>query len=88
MTLPPHPEFIGERLNELSPIPEELKLFARVEHMVGEEARLLAEPVERRKQEQRERLRAIGEELDRIFETLRERAERLGKKRSWPATAS
>jgi hypothetical protein len=37
---------------------------------------LLEVPHEKRNQEQHERLRAIREELDRIWEKLRERAER------------
>jgi hypothetical protein len=66
---------------DLSPIPAELELFARIEGLVGEEAALLAEPLEHRRQEQRERLRAISGELDRIWEKLRERAERLAESR-------
>jgi hypothetical protein len=67
-----------EQLRDLSSIPPELQLFARIESLVGEEARLLAEPLESRRREQRERLRVIADELDRIWEKLRERAQRLG----------
>jgi hypothetical protein len=63
---------------DLSPAPDDLRLFAHIENLVGEEARLLAEPLERRNQEHAARLKAIGEELDRIWQLLRERAERLG----------
>jgi hypothetical protein len=62
---------------ELSELPEGLELFARIEGLVGEEAVLLATLPEQRKDHERERLRAIAEELDRIWERLRERAERL-----------
>jgi hypothetical protein len=55
----------------------ELGLFARVEGLVGEEEALLRIPVAERNPEHHDRLRAIGEELDRIFEKLRERAGRL-----------
>jgi hypothetical protein len=68
-------------VKDLSPIPQELELFARIEGLVGEEAALLAEPLERRRQEQRERLHAISTELDRIWEKLQERAERIAERR-------
>jgi hypothetical protein len=67
-----------EHLKDVSPIPEELHLFGRLEHLVGEEARLLAETSQHSTHEQHERLRAITEQLDRIWETMRERATRLG----------
>jgi hypothetical protein len=70
-----------DQVKDLSPIPDELELFARIEGLVGEEAALLAVPLERRRQEQHDRLRAIGEELDRMWEKLSERAKRLGIKR-------
>ena len=57
----------------LSALPEELELFARIEGLVGEEAVLLATAPEQRKDHERERLRAIAEELDRIWERLRAR---------------
>jgi hypothetical protein len=64
--------------DDLSPIPYELRLFARIEGLVGEEAALLAIPHEKRRRDQHERLRAISAELDRIWEMLRERTHRLG----------
>jgi hypothetical protein len=67
-----------DQVKDVSPIPSELELFARIEGLVGEEAALLAVPLQQRRQEQRERLHAIGEELDRIWEKLSERAKRLG----------
>jgi Protein of unknown function (DUF2630) len=65
-------------VKDLSPIPPELELFARIEGLVGEEAALLAIAHENRDREQRERLGAVSAELDRIWERLRERADRLG----------
>jgi hypothetical protein len=55
----------------------DIELFAHVEGLVGEEAALLAIPAKDRSQHHHDRLKAIGEELDRVFEKLRERAERL-----------
>jgi hypothetical protein len=57
--------------------------FARVERLIGEEQALLEIPAHRRSAEQHDRLRAIGRELDRLWATLRERADRLGHQ---PAT--
>jgi hypothetical protein len=56
----------------------DLDLFARVEGLMGEEAALLAIPHKDRAEHHHDRLRAIGDELDRIFERLRDRAERRG----------
>lgn len=63
---------------DLSQIPPGVELFAHIEGLVGEEQALLAVPHGERKQEQHERLRLIAEELDRIWETLRQRTERHG----------
>ena len=68
-----------EQLKDLSPIPPELELFARIEGLVGEEAALLTIPRERRDQKQHERLQALSAELDRIWERLHKRAEHLGR---------
>jgi hypothetical protein len=57
--------------------PADLSLFARIEGLVGEERALLEIPVRERSQTQKERLRDLGDELDRMWETLRARAERL-----------
>jgi Protein of unknown function (DUF2630) len=54
-------------------------VYARIEGLVGEEDELLEQAEERRKEEHRELLHAIGEELDRAWATLRRRAERRGK---------
>jgi hypothetical protein len=71
----PHP--LGPE--DLIPKRPELDLFARIEGLVGEEAALLALPERDRTQAQIDRVRDIGQELDRIWERLRERAERLGR---------
>jgi hypothetical protein len=60
----------------------DLDLFARVEGLMGEEQALLAIPHDDRAQHHHDRLKAIGDELDRVFERLRDRAERRGR----PAT--
>src|SRR3954447_15438752 len=57
-------------------VPADLSLFARIEGLVGEERALLEIPARERSQPQKDRLRDIGDELDRIWETLRARAER------------
>jgi hypothetical protein len=71
---PPPP--IGD---EFSPASDELRLFARIEGLCGEEEALLSIPAGERTREQASRLRAIAEELDRAWSKLRERAERLGR---------
>jgi hypothetical protein len=55
----------------------EASLFARIEGLVGEEDAILRIPARERRQEHHDRLREISTELDRIFERLRDRAERL-----------
>jgi hypothetical protein len=55
----------------------DVSLFARVEGLVGEEAALLLIPALECKPHERDRLREIGDELDRIFERLLERSRRL-----------
>jgi hypothetical protein len=55
----------------------DVSLLARIEGLVGEEDALLRIPARERSAPQHDRVRAIGEELDRIWATLRERAERL-----------
>jgi hypothetical protein len=68
-----------EHRRDLSPIPSDLEAYAHIEGLVGEENELLEQAEEDRKEEHHERLRAITEELDRAWETLRRRAERRGK---------
>jgi hypothetical protein len=62
---------------DYTPEPSDLELFAHVEGLMGEEEALLAIPHADRSEHHHHRLKAIGEELDRAFEKLRERAERV-----------
>jgi hypothetical protein len=68
-----------EHDRDLSPIPRDLDAYAHIEGLVGEENELLEQAEEGRKEEHRERLRAITGELDRAWQTLRRRAERRAK---------
>jgi hypothetical protein len=54
---------------------DEITLFARIEGLIGEEAALLAIPARERTKEEDARLRRISDELDRIWESVRRRAE-------------
>jgi hypothetical protein len=72
----PDEELAREHDKDLSPIPRELEAYAHIEGLVGEENKLLEEAEEGRKEEHRERLHEIGQELDRAWDTLRRRAER------------
>ena len=65
--------------------PAGLEAYAHVEGLCGEEDRLLEIAEHERTQEQHERLRAIAAELDRSWEHLRERAERLRHRQRPPA---
>ena len=71
-----------EHDRDLSRFPRDLEAYAHIEGLVGEENELLESAEEDRKEEHRQRLHAITEELDRAWETLRRRAERRGKPRS------
>jgi hypothetical protein len=61
-------------------------LLARIEGLVGQEDALLRIPAHERTDQDHERLRSIGAELDRVFEKLRGRAGRAT--RGEPATES
>jgi hypothetical protein len=61
------------------PAPSDMTLAARIEGLAGEELALLAIPAKERSRAQHDRLRAIGDELDRAFEALKERAHHLGR---------
>ena len=77
MTVYP-PDWEGQhRVGDPAAPPPEEGLFARIEGLVGEEAAMLRIPAEERSLQQRERLRSIADELDRAFESLRDRARRL-----------
>jgi hypothetical protein len=68
-----------EHDRDLARMPRDLEAYAHIEGLVGEEDELLEQAEESRKEEHRERLHAISQELDRVWETLRRRAERHGK---------
>jgi Protein of unknown function (DUF2630) len=57
-------------------LPADLGLFARIEGLVGEEQALLEIPARKRSEEQKDRLRDVTTELDRIAGVLRARAAR------------
>jgi hypothetical protein len=59
-------------------LPESMRIFSRIEDLVGQEHALLQVPDRERTREQRDRLQAIGLELDRVFERLRQRAAGAG----------
>ena len=82
MTVYP-PDWEGQhRVSDPAAPPPEEGLFARIEGLVGQEAALLRIPAEERSHRQRERLRSIADELDRAFESLRDRARRLADGRN------
>ena len=63
----------------------DLSLFARIERLIGEEEALLLIPARDRTPHEHDRLREISDELDRIWERLRERARRVrGRDASFP----
>jgi hypothetical protein len=55
-----------------------MRIFSRIEDLIGQERALLRVPDRERTREQRDRLHAIGVELDRVFERLRARAAGAG----------
>ena len=55
----------------------EASLFARIENLINEEHALLLIPATERGRRDHERLREIEDQLDRIWEKLRERSRRL-----------
>jgi Protein of unknown function (DUF2630) len=59
-------------------IPKGVEAYAHVEGLMGEETELLEVPHEQRSEQQHERLREIREQLDHVWEKLRDRAERRG----------
>ena len=77
MSIPPPltPRALGDPA-ERAP---EASLFARIEHLIGEEHALLLIPAAERNRREHERLREIEGQLDRIWETLRERSRRMAQ---------
>jgi hypothetical protein len=59
-------------------MPTEFDSYAHIEGLEREETRLLETAEKDRKPEHHERLRAVSAELDRVWERLRDRAERHG----------
>lgn len=57
-----------------APLPEELRLFARLEGLLGQERALLTIPHRERSAHEHELPAAVGAELDRVWERLRARA--------------
>jgi hypothetical protein len=76
------PTFVtGREPDDIVPsLPDELRLFARLEGLVGQEHALLSIPAHERTSEQHDLLRAITAELDRLWAYLQERAERLARR--------
>jgi hypothetical protein len=75
MTLPmAQPSDSESALQHAPELPEAMRVFAHIEDLIGQERAVLHVPDRERTSEQRDRLRAIGAELDRVFERLRERA--------------
>jgi hypothetical protein len=70
---PPAPRALGDPA-ERAP---EASLFARIEDLIHEEHALLLIPATERGRRDHERLHEIEDQLDRIWETLRERSQRL-----------
>jgi hypothetical protein len=66
--------------DEINPPLPEKELYARIEGLIGQEIALLDIPAEQRTHAEHDRLHAIGAELDRIHERLRERAESLRRR--------
>jgi hypothetical protein len=75
MTQPAEFESALQRAPEL---PEAMRVFSRIEDLMGQERALLQVPDRERTREQRDRLRGIAAELDRVFERLRQRAAGAG----------
>ena len=79
MAQPPHPIFeeaLAETLQEGAALPDDLRLFARLENLIGQERALLAIPQGKRTAGQHRLLGEITAELDRLAEKLHERAHR------------
>ena len=68
----------GERPAAEPEPPADIRAFTLAEHMIGEEYALLQIPEQDRTPAQRARLRELGDELDRLWDALRRRAESVG----------
>jgi hypothetical protein len=78
MALPQHPvvqEELAKTLDKGPAIPDDLRLFARLENLIGQERALLAIPHDTRSAGEHRLLGEITAELDRLAEKLHERAQ-------------
>lgn len=64
---------------EMAQRPSDLQLFTRIEGLCGQEAALHAIPHHEREEHHHQLLKEIETELDRVWELLRERAERRAR---------
>jgi Protein of unknown function (DUF2630) len=67
------PKYGGYREDELSPIPEGIRVSSNIEGLVGEERRLIEIADHERSEHDKARLKAVQAELDRAFEHLKQR---------------
>ena len=67
------------RRDELAPESASFDSVAHIEGLVGEEDSLLRIPAEERTHEQHQRLRALEQDLDKVWQKLRDRTQRLGR---------
>jgi hypothetical protein len=63
-----------EPLQRAPELPESMQVFSRIEGLTRQEDALLRIPAHERTSEQRNRLRAIGAELDKVLAHLQARA--------------
>jgi len=79
MTMSVPPPQTPRELGDPAELAPEASLFARIEDLIDEEHALLLIPATERGRRDHERLHEIEDQLDRIWETLRERSRRLGR---------
>jgi hypothetical protein len=79
MTMSVPPPRAPRELGDPAERAPEASLFARIEDLIDEEHALLLIPATERGRRDHERLHEIEDQLDRIWETLRERSRRLGQ---------
>jgi hypothetical protein len=76
MVHPADPEALVRAAADEPELPEELRTFARIEGLLGQEHALLLIPAKKRTARERRLLKAVTAELDRIVEKLKERPAR------------
>ena len=64
---------LAKMIEKGPPLPDDLRAYARVENLVGQEQALLSIPKNERTEAEHGILHEIGEELDRIAAALRRR---------------